>query len=288
MYVYREKDLIDPKENINVTKLDAPVSEIHTHEFVELVYIYSGSVKHSIGNEVYEVKEGDLLFIDMGQTHSFYDSKDICYVNILLKPEFVSDELINSTNIFEVFTLAAFDDFDGKIEKSVRVVSFSGIELIKVRNLIDDLVCEFSEKRPGYRSAMRGYINVLFAYAIRAIDSAPDELRYMNGAAGEILTYIENNFSEKITLRDLAARCFYTPTYFSRVFKQCYGMSFKSYVKNKRIEKATEYLLTTDFSVEKVIELVGYSDRSLFFKHFKEVTGKTPCGFRTQKQKNAQ
>ena len=55
MYVYREKDLIDPKENINVTKLDAPVSEIHTHEFVELVYIYSGSVKHSIGNEVYEV-----------------------------------------------------------------------------------------------------------------------------------------------------------------------------------------------------------------------------------------
>ena len=157
-----------------------------------------------------------------------------------------------------------------------------------MRALIDALVCEFSEKRPGYRSAMKGYVNVLFAYVIRAIDSGEDGLRYIKGVTGQILTYIENNLSEKITLGNLAAKCFYTPAYFSRVFKQCYGMSFKSYVKNKRIEKATEYLLTTDFSVEKVIELVGYSDRSLFFKHFKEVTGKTPCGFRTEKQKNTQ
>ena len=274
MRVYREKDFIDPKENIFVEMLYDPEEDIHTHEFIEIVYIYSGSGIQVVSDSSYNVSEGDLIFIDMGQ--------------ILLKPEFVSNELINSSNVFEVFTLAAFDDFEGEIKNSVRMVSFEGSMKIKVRELVESMAAEFEEKNVGYRSALKGYVDILFAYVLRTMGGSGEEVRYMHGVADNMLQYIGENLSEKLTLSDLAAKCFYTPAYFGRMFKKCYKMSFKSYMKKMRIEKAAQYLAKTDMPIEKVIELVGYGERSLFFKHFKELMGETPGKFREEKNKSVQ
>ncbi len=288
MRVYREKDFIDPKENIFVEMLYDPEEDIHTHEFIEIVYIYSGSGIQVVSDSSYNVSEGDLIFIDMGQTHSCRNSKNMKYVNILLKPEFVSNELINSSNVFEVFTLAAFDDFEGEIKNSVRMVSFEGSMKIKVRELVESMAAEFEEKNVGYRSALKGYVDILFAYVLRTMGGSGEEVRYMHGVADNMLQYIGENLSEKLTLSDLAAKCFYTPAYFGRMFKKCYKMSFKSYMKKMRIEKAAQYLAKTDMPIEKVIELVGYGERSLFFKHFKELMGETPGKFREEKNKSVQ
>ena len=127
------------------------------------------------------------------------------------------------------------------------------------------------------------YLQILFAKTLRAMCREPVggvELPF-----SALMAYIEDNLSQKLTPSDLAARCFYSPSYFCRVFKACYGLPPSSYIRKKRIEKAAQYLCETDYSVEKVIELVGYPDRKLFFKHFKEQTGKTPKAFRTEAQK---
>lgn len=123
-----------------------------------------------IGESVYEVSEGALLLIDEGQTHSFYElSEDFCLINFILKPDYISNELINSSNILEVFTLSMFDDFEGEIEQSVRVVHFVGEQRREVNILTEKMCDEFINKPLGYRSAISGYMNVLFAHIIRAI-----------------------------------------------------------------------------------------------------------------------
>ncbi len=286
MKVYLEKDFISPKEKVFIEKIRTGKNEPpHTHEFVEMVYIYEGSAKHLIGDGVYDVSEGDLLFIDVGQTHSFYNiDPKFCLINILLKPDFISGELINSSNIFEVFALSVFDDYDGKVENSVRVVHFAGKKRAEVKKMIDSMIDEFKNKPVGYRSAIAGYMNVLFAYILRSIQQSKqsDELVYIDRLAPEILSYIEQNISEKITLDDLAAKCFYTPSYFCRVFKQCYGTTPKSYIKKMRMEKAVEYLGNTEMSIEQIIKMVGYSERTLFFRHFREMYGKTPSEYRKE------
>lgn len=287
MKVYREKDFISPKEKVYIEKCFPDGNEPpHTHEFVEMVYIYEGRAKHLIGEHEYDVSEGDLLFIDVGQTHSIYNcAPTFCYVNILLKPDFISGELINSSNIFEVFALSVFDDFEGEIENSVRVVHFSGKKHSELKKMIDRMIDEYNLKPLGYRSAIAGYMNVLFAHALRAIQDSKqsDGLVDIDRLAPEILTYIEKNISEKITLDDLAAKCFYTPSYFCRVFKQCYATTPKTYIKKMRMEKAAEYLDNTTMSIEQIIKMVGYSERTLFFRHFREMYGKTPSEYRKDK-----
>lgn len=57
------------------------------------------------------------------------------------------------------------------------------------------------------------------------------------------------------------------------------------YPQKAGLKRRRQYLCATDYSVEEVIGLVGYSDRKLFFKHFKEQMGKTPKAFRADAQK---
>lgn len=291
MKVYREEEYLNPKENINIyMSCLKGLEPVHMHEFAEIVYIYRGSAKQMVGENVYDVSEGDMLFIDVGQTHAFSCDDTFDYVNILLKPEFMSSELINSSNIFEVLSLAAFDEEKKSVPENIRKVSFRGSSLILVKHIIDMMLEEFEKKQMGYRSAIKGYMNILFAHSLREMQkkTAAGELLYVGKIEPEILEYIEKNITEKLTLGDLAARSFYTPSYFCRVFKQCFGMSFKSYIKKKRIEKALYYLCNSKSSLDKIMDMVGYSDRALFFKHFKEITSKTPSEMRKESQKNLQ
>lgn len=170
----------------------------------------------------YDVQRGDLLFIDVGQTHSFCQINDLTYRNILLKPSFISAELIDADNIFDVFTLSAFDDFDGTVESTARKVSFRGAALLEVETLIEQMRGEFEQKRVGYRSVLKGGLQILFAKTLRCMCS--EGVHGVEIPFAELMTYIEDNLSQRLTPGDLAARCFYSPSYFCRVFKACYGL----------------------------------------------------------------
>ena len=114
MYEFTTENSFENGENIKIAKLLANHNVTrHTHNFVELVYIYSGEGTQEIDCKTYHVKKGDLLFINFGQSHSISMS-DMEFVHILLKPEFMSENLINSRDIFEIFALSQFDSIDGE------------------------------------------------------------------------------------------------------------------------------------------------------------------------------
>ena len=64
------------------------------------------------------------------------------------------------------------------------------------------------------------------------------------------------------------------------MLKKYCGKSFSAYLKEKRLNEASELLKTTDLSVTEVMERVGYSDKKLFYAHFKEMFGNTPGKYR--------
>ena len=70
------------------------------------------------------------------------------------------------------------------------------------------------------------------------------------------------------------------PAYFSTLFKKKTGSSFIQYLTAFRMKKAIELLRTTDYSVEKIAEEVGYSNPNYFVKVFKKQMGKTISDFR--------
>ncbi|MGF1752810.1 AraC family transcriptional regulator [Vibrio makurazakiensis] len=97
----------------------------------------------------------------------------------------------------------------------------------------------------------------------------------------ETLRYIENNLSEVIREDDIAERCHYSVTYFSKVFHRVIGISFRDYICNKRINLAKKILLRDrSTKVSSVAYQCGYQDVSYFSRIFKKKTGMTPGMFR--------
>lgn len=85
--------------------------------------------------------------------------------------------------------------------------------------------------------------------------------------------FIDNSFSEKITLEAVARIAYMNPTYFSTFFKQKTGRSFKDYLTSVRMEKARELALTTDLKAYHIAVMVGYDDFRHFSRLFRSTTG---------------
>lgn len=98
-----------------------------------------------------------------------------------------------------------------------------------------------------------------------------------------IKQYLDDNFSEKVTTKELSKRFGLVPSYLSMLFRQAKGMSPSEYVNHLRIRKAKE-LLREDMTltVKEIAEIIGYADQLYFSKVFKKETGKTPSQFRNE------
>lgn len=279
MHQIKFDDYIKQNENINifryVTEKDEPE---HTHEFLEIVYVMKGRGRHYINGSGNDFKKGDIFFINFGQSHSFNSSETMDIVNILISPQFIDNELLHSENAVEILALTAFEEFEGRVDKLVPMVSFKGRELIEVETLIESMIYEFNTKGVNYRTALRGYLLVLLTKIFREMQKKDIGLvlQKINKIAPEILEYIEKNYREKISLNELAQKCFYNPSYFSRVFKDFYGRNLMDYIHEKRVNEAMRLITETDMSIEAVAFSVGYSDRKQFYKIFRKYMGITP------------
>lgn len=94
------------------------------------------------------------------------------------------------------------------------------------------------------------------------------------------MSYISKHFNEPLTLEDVALEVHLHPSYFSTMFKQSTGSSFKEYLNMVRIEESKRLLSNTDFPIIDIAVAVGFEDQSYFSKVFKKYTGLTPKQFR--------
>lgn len=100
-----------------------------------------------------------------------------------------------------------------------------------------------------------------------------------------MMEYAKSHLSQEITVKEIAENIlFMNSTYVSHLFSKKQGISFSSWVKNLRMEKARELLESTDLSITEVAFLSGYNDTSRFIRVFKSENGMTPNKYK-QKRK---
>jgi AraC-like DNA-binding protein/ligand-binding sensor protein len=94
------------------------------------------------------------------------------------------------------------------------------------------------------------------------------------------MSYIRRNFTEKVSLEEVADEVSLSPTYFSRLFKEEAGQSFKVYLNDLRIGEAKNLLAETDLPLIEIASRVGFEDQSYFSRVFRNVVGISPGRFR--------
>ena len=101
-----------------------------------------------------------------------------------------------------------------------------------------------------------------------------------NSLVESILSYIDDNLSDNITLKTLADKFYFSPNYISTLFKKHNGLSFSQYMVNARIEKSKKLMENMDMKLYNIAQAVGYDDADYFSKKFKQVTGTSPSQWR--------
>ena len=99
------------------------------------------------------------------------------------------------------------------------------------------------------------------------------------------IDYMRRNCAQRLTLQQAADFAGYSPTYFSRLFKQEVGQSFQTFLNQLRVDKSKALLLSTTESSAAISGMVGFEDQSYFCKVFKQFTGVTPDQYRKRRRR---
>ena len=123
---------------------------------------------------------------------------------------------------------------------------------------------------------------------------ATEYAQYLNqlrkNVSGGILKDVENEikerYNENLSLKKLSEKYFINCSYLGSLFTKKYGVSFKDYLTDYRINEAAKLLLNTNDKIVDISVAVGYKNSDYFIRRFIEIKGMTPSQYRRQKKNN--
>ena len=122
------------------------------------------------------------------------------------------------------------------------------------------------------------WFDAIFAKLCRR---AADNDKY-TALVASVRAYLEAHFGEPLTMRTVAEQFRISPSYLSTIFHDCTGLTMVDYLRKLRMDEARRLLADTKLSVTDVMQRIGLTNESNFYKQFKSDFGVTPNTYRTQ------
>ncbi|MRH42793.1 response regulator [Aquibacillus halophilus] len=104
----------------------------------------------------------------------------------------------------------------------------------------------------------------------------------VKGNIHKIKRYIDTNYKKNLTLKQIANHFYMNPVYMGQLFKKTYGVYFKDYFLQVRINEAKKMLRQTDLRIYEIAENVGFSNPDYFVTQFEKTVGATPTKYRNK------
>jgi AraC family transcriptional regulator len=167
------------------------------------------------------------------------------------------------------------------------VPPLDGLDLPHLRAAMGAVDAEMTAGGIGGPLAAESLANVLVVHLIRHLSAPGRTARGRDGALPRgrlraVVEYIEEHLAAGPTLEQIAAVAHLSPYHFARQFKAATGLPPRQYVIARRVERTKQQLQAgMDRSLAEVAADAGFSDQSVFCRHFKRLVGVTPGHFRT-------
>jgi len=250
----------------------------HWHSEIEVVLVREGSLGMGINSEYYILEKGDIAICTSGDIH-YYNSKNMKseIVLIVFRPELLGNVinlLINTRFVYPVINTSTIEQLN--LDRAV---------IDNIKTCINNIFREINQKNSHYQVFTKSSIIELIGLFLRHIPyhSANSNGNIVCGEESRLMkaiSYIENNYTQDISLEDIAKFLEINPFYFSRVFNKGTGLNFKTYLNTIRIEKAYNLLKTSNDSIIDIAYECGFNSIRTFNRVFKNIKGTSPSIFR--------
>jgi AraC-like DNA-binding protein len=249
----------------------------HFHPEIELVYVNKGKGKRHIGNHISYFNNSQLVLIGSNLPHVGYIDRlttNGSETLIQFKPDFLGEtfftipEMEKINNLFERakkgirFNIQIKETIGPKIEGLVNLEGANRI--ISFLEILDDL-------------ATTEDYTLLNANGF-AFETSPQNSTKID----IVFKHINENFSEHISLEEIADLASMTVPAFCRFFKKTTGKTFTKLVNEYRVVHATKLLSESQFSITDICYECGFNNFSHFNKLFKEFTGKSASKYKAE------
>lgn len=247
---------------------------VHWHDELEIIYIKQGTLQLSINGLDYTGNAGSIFLVNPRELHLMGSSDlSIAYYTLLFPLEFIS---FQSMDDLETTLLQPLRSGQLVFEHKLPDALLSD----RLCPILDQIIAVNQENSPMKQIKTR----ILLLQFFLQIVEYPSQIVLSSGSRADtqkaMLIYIQQHYTERITLHDLANHFHLSEKYISRYFKEHFYLTFSDYVNHLRLTHAKKLLETTELSITEVALRSGFLNVSYFIRTFKTCYGKPPLKYR--------
>ena len=253
----------------------------HWHPEIEITYVQKGTMCYKVNHMVYHLKEGDIVFNNSGALHSgtMENQKDCAYIPVTFDSRLIYGFFQSTVNskyvdpvIQDSMLPAICIDQSEPWHKPFREYLLRIIDL--------------DEKKPDfYELDITICLQSMWRLLLEHITYEPQASRENSleyDRIKKILSYIEENYQNKITLNDIAGHIHLCESECTRLFKRHMNTTLFAFLQEYRIERSLEFL-QDDQPVSAVADKAGFSDPNYYSKVFAKIKGCSPREYRNHR-----
>lgn len=253
----------------------------HWHPEIEITYVQKGTMCYKVNHMVYHLKEGDIVFNNSGALHSgtMENQKDCAYIPVTFDSRLIYGFFQSTVNskyvdpvIQDSMLPAICIDQSEPWHKPFREYLLRIIDL--------------DEKKPDfYELDITICLQSMWRLLLEHITYEPQASRENSleyDRIKKILSYIEENYQNKITLNDIAGHIHLCESECTRLFKRHMNTTLFAFLQEYRIERSLEFL-QADLPVSAVADKAGFSDPNYYSKVFAKIKGCSPREYRNHR-----
>lgn len=245
----------------------------HRHSFFEICYVHEGTGEYTDGETDYALSSGVLFCSRPGIWHQIRSEQglNLFFVAFELDETKSSDTYSRSFRHLAQRGSIMADPRDAALSAEIWQTMFgflSGKQTVPkdvVRHLALSLLLSFL---PGFSAAPET--------GGQTLDEINGERRLLKRSK----LYIEDNLSSSLRVDHVAQELGISARHLSRLFHDQLGQTFVHYVQERRVQKAKQWLLTSDIAIKDIAERSGFESVHYFTRVFTKMLGVAPAKFR--------
>lgn len=271
--IYEELEMssayVDSHRDISLST--APIAP-HSHSFYELIYCRScDNVQYLLGSQRYKLQRGDVILIPPGVSHCplFPDEMRYPYERIVV---WVNEDVIRD--------LAKRWPTAEEEQRQHRLLRTGGSAWEEqLYNAFRRGCLESEQRQIGWEAALYGNTTYLLMLISRAVLEQKDPGEEHSELLDELVTYVEKNYREKITLHSAARQLLVSESSITHLFRKKMGISFYQYITKRRLSAARR-MIEDGTPLSHIGDQSGFCDHSAFYRAFRREYGIAPKEYR--------